>query len=175
MYTKYLKTTCSKTNFLRFNFNAIVTCFYFNNFGEYSPRIMLESVDIASNGTIGIEKDRLIIQVKEALSDLTQEELEQIIGNFEENSYSVDPTYISIVPDFIIQCTGKYSINKVLIYEGDVVKDTLTNKSYVVIWDEEKCSFFLQDICNKEGTYPLCNLLSLNIIGNIFLDMGNVK
>lgn len=175
MYTKYLKSTCSPESMRRFRFRVIVTCYYEIKFKSHWEKIVLDDVEMFQ-GTMGIEEGRLRKCLKSAFPNHPEETISQIIENFRDDSTAVDSEYITIIPDFILQSTGKPSVTQYLIYEGDIVKDAVTGVSYAVVWDDDNCMFILQNMQN-----PSCKVTfnetshALRIIGNVYQDLGSVK
>lgn len=177
MYSKYLNPSYTTLNSKRFNFKAVVTCDYYHKLGSFYKKVILEDIDLCYNGRrIGILKDSLVEQIKSALNDIGAEAVNQIIENFQELSYSEDYNYISIEPDFIIQNTGLQSKNKLrYIYEGDIVRDSTTGTCYAVVWDNNKASFYLQDMKDNEKVISIENSFNLEVIGNIFQNIGSIR
>ena len=173
MFEKYLRTSCTAEELLRFNYKAIISCYYYDNYNNYSKRIILNNIDLSVQGYIGLPLESLISQVKESLIGLSAENIEQVITNIVSSSYSASEEYVSISPEFIIQCTGKQDCKGALIYEGDVIEDKSTNMCYAVIYDNYG-SLQLENMKVPDTFVSFSDLEEVEVIGNLFQGMGSV-
>lgn len=77
--------------------------------------------------------------------------------------------YTSIVPDSIGQSTGLFDVNKKEIFEGDIVKYTLYNKSvlYEVKYNNSTLSWQLSNKLENENI-SFAFKLRFEVIGNVY-------
>ena len=181
MYEQYLRNNSSNEEDLRFKFRAVVMCYlyYTSTNEEHSFPILLNNKDVSSSGYVGVTTKELVKSVKNQLKHLSPEEIELIITNFRENSYSVSEEYISIPFEFIVQSTGLHSKSGDLVYEGDIVQSINTGKCYCVVYSLENGCFYLEDMKFPNEVYSFEEFKSIStgveIIGNVFQSIGKVR
>ncbi len=71
-------------------------------------------------------------------------------------------------PFVVQQWTGMVDKQGVDVYDGDIVKYTISNKTYVDRIRWENFGWYLESLSEVGGLYPLCSAYNLQIIGNIF-------
>lgn len=127
--------------------------------------LILNNVDVLSNGEIGLDRDTLSEVISKTCISLSEWEKDSLWENIEGNSRGVDD-YITIDPYCICQCTGLTDNQKSeLVYEFDLLQDC-DLEIWQVFWDSE----YLQWACKNIKTNKVIQLISMRIfkiIGNV--------
>lgn len=90
----------------------------------------------------------------------------RVVKDFHFIDYQINPETIS-------EFTGIYDIDKVKIFENDIIEGKRPyGNTWVVTWDEKRCAFYLKgfnesDFCAYDKGYKL-NSGKNEVIGNIF-------
>lgn len=88
-----------------------------------------------------------------------------------------------VIPETIQEYTGMQDSNGRKIFEGDIIKikyqfelvEAYKRKTtFVVLWDQEECRYFLAEIKNRDMYFPMSIIRALGgiVIGNLLDNMA---